>query len=118
MDEFSRFVLSQPSNRVSATLTHLQRAQDSAKVHAEPPSTIQAIESAKKLIQRDIALSIKAHSPPIGIAIVAEMRACLGTAADGTIHRLQLDKCVQVAGAMMANGRYAGFLDGQSSGDQ
>lgn len=116
--QFLEFVDSLPDNQLSSTLENLRNAIDSARAMPEPPSTIAALESARKIVRRDVLACIRSNSATVTMLLRAEIASCQTWAGNGAAKRLPLDKSVQTAHSLIVNGRYAGFLDGDSAQDQ
>ena len=118
IEQFVSFVLAQPDHRISRTVSTLRQALDSAKVHAEPPATIQAIEAARKAVIKDLVAAIRKDSKLVGMLITANFEACTNPRYSRNIGLLPLDKSITTAKNIIVNDDYTGFLIGDSPGDQ
>ena len=118
VDQFIDFVLTQPDHRISRTVATLRQALDSARAHAEPPATLQAIENARKSVIKDLVAVIRKNSTLVETLIKSDLAACTNPHYSRNIGLLPLDRSITTAINIIVNDVYTGFLIGDSPEDQ
>lgn len=118
VDEFVAYLEKQPDKLISNTLLAIRTAIDSAKSQHEPQTTIAALETARKAVIKDIVTALRTNSTLIGSLLRIELMACNDPAYNRNLGLISYDFAVSAARNLIIQGRYAGFLNGDSTEDQ
>lgn len=118
IDQFVKYVESQPPSRKSPVLAELAASRKRAESFDLPPAVIKSIEAAEKSVDRDVPRLVRVHQDLVRVLLEGEIRSRFEGEAARTARAVRIDPSVGVASRILASSRYSGILGGQVGDDQ